>query len=229
MAFKFGYPFPSGSYGAVVVAQIFLLKLALCFGSDLAAALQVAIEVADDLVWRAKPWKKGSGKTRAGDCKEMQDRDPVLEAGRRAIAKLETSKAQENKLACLERNRHVTLRTCGGTCAAAPTSSTTSWQLASRRSFARGQRPRPVSAASRGCACISVSCPHTNADELLSLLRGLSIVSFFMADAQSLSMAKDKGPTRSTKMERTATHSRSSKSVTSIAVILGLPPSVASD
>ena len=33
-------------------------------------------------------------------------------------------------------------------------------------SFARGQLPWPVSAASRGCACISVSCPHTDADEL---------------------------------------------------------------
>ena len=50
-------------------------------------ALQEAIEVADVLVWGAETFEKGSRKTRAGDCKERQDRDSVLEAGRRAIAK----------------------------------------------------------------------------------------------------------------------------------------------
>ena len=42
---------PSGSHGAVVEVHNFLLEFGLCFGSDLAAALDGAIEVAEDLVW----------------------------------------------------------------------------------------------------------------------------------------------------------------------------------
>ena len=107
-----------------------------------------------------------------------QDRDLVLVSGRRAIAKRKrcTCKTWRHRkhgktslkcngerfacmdirlrVACLERKR------------AAPTSSTTSWPSVSRLSFARGHRPWPVSAASRGCACISVPYPHTNADGL---------------------------------------------------------------
>ena len=42
---------PSGSHGAVVEVHNFSLEFGLCFGSDLAAALDGTIEVAEDLVW----------------------------------------------------------------------------------------------------------------------------------------------------------------------------------
>ena len=118
---------PSGSQGALVEVHNFLLEFGLCFGSDLAAALEGAIEVAEDLVWEVFILTQGftlhSGWRLQRD---RQDKDLFLISGKRALAKRKRCNLQkwtsDERVACLERKRHFTLSTCGGKKVANPVS-----------------------------------------------------------------------------------------------------------
>ena len=235
-------------------SPIFVIELAFCFGSDLAATLQETIEVADDLIWGAETWKTVQEKTRAEDRKERQDRDSVLEAGRRSIVKTNTMQLQNwrhrkhgktnvfrtpavaiasandaiacmnirLRVACLERKRHVTLST--ESCLTAIKNEVNRLLRKVIQAASVIDRSAPVASfrcITRVCVYFRFISSHKRRQALLSLRRISSVGSFFMAEAQSLSMANNKDSTKSTKMERTAKYSQSSKSVTSIAVVFG--------